>query len=72
MRWTTGRLVRQDGCASEVAVSRYSTKNCDVHLDLPIGEVVSVEFTDLAVILGEVTAALDERSRIDFIGMASH
>lgn len=64
-----GRLVRQDGSASEVTVSEYSLKGCHLPQELPIGELVSVEFPDVAVLVGRVHASRSGTSQIMFTGI---
>jgi hypothetical protein len=66
------RLVREDGSYSEVAISRYSRSSCQVHLELPVGELVSLEFTDIALLVGQVSASEAGRSSISFLRSAVH
>lgn len=70
MAGTRGRLVRQDGTASDVQVSQYSLRGCLVQRELPVGELVSVEFTDIAVVIGQVHASQSGNSQITFTGIA--
>jgi len=66
---TKGRLVRQDGSASLVQVSRVSLKGCEIPGELPIGELVSVEFTDVALLVGQVQSSRLGSSQITFTGI---
>ena len=70
MASTRGRLVRQDGTASDVQVSQYSLKGCHIPDELPIGELVSVEFTDTALLVGRVCSSNAGKSQILFTAIA--
>lgn len=72
MTITSGRLVRQDGTFSEVSVTDCSSASCNVFHELRVGELVSVEITDLALIVGHVSATQHGQSRIDFLGLGRH
>ena len=65
-----GRLVRQDGSTSQVQVTKYSLMGCQIPHELPVGELVSVEFTDIALLIGQVSAAQSGQSQISFLGHA--
>jgi hypothetical protein len=67
---TTGRLVRQDGSVSEVLVSRCSLKGCHIPQELPVGELVSVEFTDIVLLVGHVRSSEAGNSQILFTRIA--
>lgn len=68
----TARLVRQDGSARQVQVSHYSTKGCHIPHELSLGELVSVEFTDIALLIGHVKCIQSGGSQIMFIGAGRH
>jgi hypothetical protein len=70
MASTRGRLVRQDGTASDVEVSHYSLRGCCIPDELPLGELVSVEFTDTALLVGRVCSSQVGKSQIIFTGIA--
>jgi hypothetical protein len=72
MASTVGRLVRQDGSATKVQVSQYSLQGCQIPHELPLGELVSVEFTDVALLVGQVSASQAGGSQIMFVGCGSH
>ncbi|QIK78028.1 hypothetical protein G7077_02990 [Sphingomonas piscis] len=72
MRETLVRLVRQDGSACDVPVSSYSLKRCEIPHELPVGEAISVEFTDLALLLGNVVSTAAGRSEVRFVDGFQH
>ena len=72
MRKLRGRLVRRDGSYSEVAVSLRSHTGCIASRELMLGEIVSVEFTDLALLVGQVASTKAGKSQLKFFGMPSY
>jgi hypothetical protein len=67
-----GRLVRQDGSSSDVAVSCYSRNGCIASGELMVGEIVSVEFTDVALFVGQVTSSGGGKSQVNFFGLPGY
>jgi hypothetical protein len=66
------RVVREDGQDLWASVSEYSTRGCNLDCNLTLGEIVSVEMSDAAILIGEVGALISGRSAISFIGLAAH
>jgi hypothetical protein len=64
--------VRQDGSSSQVDLSNCSTLGCKVAAVLPVGEIVSVEITDIALLVGQVSASGSGYSEVGFRGHVAH
>lgn len=62
------RLVREDGSSSELHLSDYSAARCSIPDELSLGEVVSVEFTDIALLIGQVSSVRLGFSDVTFLG----
>jgi hypothetical protein len=64
--------VRQNGHHLEASVGNLSPRGCDVDYELLAGELVSIEITDLALLVGEVLGSVAGRSTVTFLGSVTH